>query len=64
MSTPTPPSPSTVIVLPPAARIIRAFGDEVTVLLSGQQTGGKYSMFSLDHPAGRRATPAPAPERG
>ena len=52
MSPPISTVPSTVIVPPPAARVIRAFGDEVTVLLSGQETGGKYSMFSLITPPG------------
>ena len=26
-------------------RVLRAFGDEITVLLSGDQTGGKYAML-------------------
>ncbi|MBL9195474.1 MAG: cupin domain-containing protein [Opitutaceae bacterium] len=52
MNPPTPSPRSTVVVPPLSARVIRAFGDEVTVLLSGQETGGKYSMFSMVTPPG------------
>jgi len=39
-------SPATVVVLPNSGRVLRAFGDEVTVLLSGAETDGRYSMFT------------------
>ena len=52
MNNPSPSVPSTSIGPPSAAKVIRAFGDEVTVLLSAAETGGKYSMFSMISPPG------------
>lgn len=38
--------PSTCVVPPSGGRIIRAFGDEITVHLGAAETGGKYTMFT------------------
>lgn len=38
--------------LPGAAKVLRALGDEVTVLLSGEQTGGAFSMVQVVTPPG------------
>jgi quercetin dioxygenase-like cupin family protein len=44
---------SPAITLPGAGKVIRAFGDEVTVLLSGEQTGGAFTMvLSVTPPGG------------
>jgi hypothetical protein len=47
------PAPSsTCVVLPSAGKIIRAFGDEITVHLGAAETGGKYTMFTCVTPPG------------
>src|ERR1041385_4162002 len=38
--------------LPGQGRVLRAFGDEVTVLLDGEQTGGKLAMGIAVTPPG------------
>jgi mannose-6-phosphate isomerase-like protein (cupin superfamily) len=49
----TPPPAQTVRVTPPSAgRIIRAFGDEITVHLGAAETDGKYTMFTSVTPPG------------
>src|SRR5436309_1427753 len=40
------PNPSTCVVPPSGGRVIRAFGDEITVHLGAAETGGKYTMFT------------------
>jgi quercetin dioxygenase-like cupin family protein len=39
-------TPSTGVVPPSDNRVMRAFGDELTVHLGGAETGGKYSVFT------------------
>jgi hypothetical protein len=34
------------LTLPGQGPVLRAFGEEVTILLSGAQTGGKFTLFS------------------
>jgi len=46
------PTPSTCIVLPSNCKVMRAFGDEITVHLGGAETGGKYTVFSAVTPPG------------
>jgi quercetin dioxygenase-like cupin family protein len=41
-----------VVVLPGSGKVIRAFGDEVTVHLGTQETGGKFTMFTDVTPPG------------
>jgi len=43
---------STCIVLPSSGKVMRAFGDEITVHLGAAETGGKYTMFSAVTPPG------------
>jgi quercetin dioxygenase-like cupin family protein len=43
---------STRVVLPSGGRIIRAFGDEITVHLGAEETGGRYTMFTAVTPPG------------
>lgn len=50
MSTQAHPSPA--VVLPGSAKVLRAFGDEVTVHLGGDQTGGRFTMFTDVTPPG------------
>lgn len=50
MSTPT--SLPSVISLPGTGKVLRALGDEVTVLLSGEQTGGAFTMVQVVTPPG------------
>ena len=40
------PNPSTCVVPPSGGRVIRAFGDEITLHLGGAETGGKYTRTS------------------
>ena len=41
--------PSSPVVVPPAeARILEAFGDRATFLLTGDQTGGLFTMLSSE----------------
>src|SRR5438552_722863 len=40
------------IILPGQGRVIRAFGDEITVHLDGKQTGGNFTMFTAVTPPG------------
>lgn len=40
------------ITLPGQGRVLRAFGDEVTVLLDGEQTGGKLALGIVVSPPG------------
>lgn len=44
--------PSTIIVPPTAGQALRAFGDEITPVLTGAQTNGQYSMFRTVTPPG------------
>ena len=48
----TPPSLSPCVVPPSAGKVIRAFGDEVTVHLSGTDTGGQFTMWTNVTPPG------------
>ncbi len=41
-----------VVVPPGGGKIIRAFGDEITVHLGGAETGGKFTMFTAVTPPG------------
>jgi quercetin dioxygenase-like cupin family protein len=36
---------TSVIVAPEEGRVLQAFGEEVTILLSGEQTGGRQTMW-------------------
>lgn len=51
-TTPTPPSGATCLVPPDGGRNISAFGDDATILLSGKDTDGKYTMFISRTPPG------------
>ena len=46
------PTLAPVIAQPGAGRVLRAFGEEVTVLLDGAQTGGSFTAFLEDTPPG------------
>ena len=46
------PTPSTCVVPPSVGRVIRAFGDEITVHLSAAETDGKYTLFTDVTPPG------------
>lgn len=46
------PSLSTRVVPPSGGKVVRAFGDEITIHLGGAETGGKYSMFTAVAPPG------------
>lgn len=46
------PSLPSALTLPADAKVLRAFGDEVTVLLSGAQTGGAFAMMQIVTPPG------------
>lgn len=46
------PSPAPVFTLPHEAKVLSALGDEVTVLLSGEQTGGAFAMMQIVAPPG------------
>lgn len=46
------PTLSTALTLPHEAKVLSALGDEVTVLLSGEQTGGAFSMMQIVAPPG------------
>lgn len=39
-------APTTTIVPASDARVLRAFGNEIAILLDGSQTGGRYTVFS------------------
>jgi quercetin dioxygenase-like cupin family protein len=41
-----------IISLPGTGKVLRALGDEVTVLLSGEQTGGAFTMVQVVTPPG------------
>jgi quercetin dioxygenase-like cupin family protein len=43
---------TSVIVTPDKRRVLHAFGEEVTVLLDGQQTGGRLTMWLETTPPG------------
>ena len=43
---------STRVVLPSAGRVMRAFGDEITVHLGAAETGGLYTTFTAITPPG------------
>jgi quercetin dioxygenase-like cupin family protein len=48
-----PTHPLAAAIVPPQdAPTIRAFGDEAIMHLTGQQTGGKFTMFTLITPPG------------
>ncbi len=46
------PALSPVIAQPDAGRLLRAFGEEVTILLDGSQTGGNFTAFVENTPPG------------
>lgn len=46
------PDPATVIVTPDEGKLLRAFGEEVRVHLSGTETGGQLTVFSNFTPPG------------
>src|SRR5215467_12904736 len=46
------PTPSSCVVPPSGGRVIRAFGQELTVHLGATETGGKYSVFTVVTPPG------------
>lgn len=46
------PTLAPVIAQPGTGRVLRAFGEEVTVLLSGSQTGGRFTAFLETTPPG------------
>jgi quercetin dioxygenase-like cupin family protein len=46
------PAPSTCIVPPSGGKVIRAFGEEITVHLGAAETGGKFTMFTDVIPPG------------
>lgn len=60
MNKPTTIAP--VVVPPGAGPDLHAFGDEVIVHLSGEQTGGKFTLFTDITPARRRASTALPPQ--
>jgi quercetin dioxygenase-like cupin family protein len=41
-----------VIVPPGSGKVLRAFGDEITVHLGGKETGGKFTLFTALTPPG------------
>ncbi len=45
-------SESAIVVGPGAGRLLRAFGEEVTILLDGEQTGGRLTMWLETTPPG------------
>ena len=46
------PTRSSCVVPPSGGRVIRAFGQELTVHLGATETGGKYSVFTVVTPPG------------
>ena len=46
------PTPSSCVVPPSGSRVIRAYGQELTVHLGSTDTGGKYSVFTDLTPPG------------
>ena len=46
------PSIPVAVTLPGQGKVLRALGDEVTVLLSGEQTGGAFTMVQVVTPPG------------
>ena len=48
----TQPSLPISFTLPGASKVLHALGDEVTVLLSGEQTGGTFTMVQVVTPPG------------
>ena len=48
----TQPTPCTFAVPPSGGRVIQAFGDEIIIHLSAEDTGGKYAMFTDLTPPG------------
>lgn len=50
-------TPDTVVVLPGEAQGLKAFGDEIFVLLGGAQTGGQYTAFVGITPPGSGPPP-------
>jgi len=48
----TQPAPATCVVPPSGGRILRAFGDEITVHLGAEETVGRYTMFTEVTPPG------------
>lgn len=45
-------TPSISLTRPGTGKVLQAFGDQVTVLLSGEQTGGAFTMFEVVAPPG------------
>ncbi len=48
----TPSTQFTRIVPPNTGKVLRAFGDEITLHLTGAETGGKYTLFTSVTPPG------------
>lgn len=46
------PTLPNALTLPPDAKVLSGLGDEVTVLLSGEQTGGAFTMMQIVAPPG------------
>lgn len=44
-TSPPPPSATPLVVPPGSVKPLRAFGDTIRVLLSGEQTGGRFAML-------------------
>ena len=53
----TKPTNQTLIVPPAEGRVIRAFGDEITVHLGAAETGGRYTLFTCVTPPGSGPPP-------
>src|SRR5262245_48801866 len=55
---------SGMIIRPDEARVFRAFGEEVTMLLDGERTAGKFYNVDRSNAAAWRSAAALPPERG
>lgn len=53
----SPPILPSVVVPPGSGKVLRAFGDEITVHLGGKETGGKFTMFTTLTPPGSGPPP-------
>ena len=51
------PSLSPAVILPGQGRVVEAFGDEITFLLTGAETGGRFTMFLSVTPPGMGPPP-------
>lgn len=50
-------NPKVLVSMPSTTKVLKAFGDEVTVLLGGEATGGKFTMFTDVTPPGSGPPP-------